>query len=302
MWLPENQMTSRVLITGGSGFLGRALIKHLKINSQDDIYTLSRSEGDNKHFQCSLLDEWKLKECLNICQPDVVYHLAACPLVRPDEKNPNQILQDNIIGTFNLIHNLKFCPRVVFSSSITVYGDFSKGKPPNWTTRENPISVYAATKLACENIINVYTSQGKIDGTSIRIPALVGLNSTHGLIHDLIRKLTSTSEFLELFGDEPGTEKPFCCVDEIAQIFHLCAVKHYDYGRLFLAGTTTTATVEQAAVAVMRGLGIYKRIKWLGKQSVWLGDNPLVCMTPDVSCKISSYDAIYKTAEEFRKL
>ncbi len=294
-------MTSRVLVTGGNGFLGSALVKYLKNISENDVYTLSRGEGDNKHFQCSLLEEWKLKECLNICQPDIIYHCASNPNVRPDINNPNQILMDNVIGTFNLIHNLKFCPRVVFSSSITVYGEFSKGSPPNWTTRENPISVYAATKLACENLINVYTSQGKIDGTSVRIPALVGVNSTHGLIHDLIRKLTSSSEKLELFGDEPGTEKPFCDVNEIAEILYLCAIKHYDYGQILLAGTPTTATVKQAAEAVMKGLGVYKRIHWLGKQATWSGDNPLVCMSPDVSCKISSYEAILNTAKEFKK-
>ncbi len=292
-------MASKVLVTGGSGFLGKSVLSHLLNHSEDEIYTLSRSRFDYpKHIQCNLLDYKELRGIIEDLQPQKVYHLSGNALAKPNEDNPSEILYDNIVGTNNLLDLLPRGCRVVFSSSATVYGQFSKDRPKTWDSRPHPISIYATTKLACENLIHVYNHQGRIKGTSVRIPALVGRNPTHGVLKDIIRKLESDSPTLDLIGNAPGTIKPFCHIDDVAKIlFNICEDK-YELGETVLIGRKDSISVLTIANIVMRYLK-KKEITWSGQ--TWAGDNLAIYIEPDIRPPISSEEAIEKTITEYAR-
>ena len=291
----------RVLITG-NGFLGKSLLSYLLKNTKDDIYTISRSASDYyQHISCDLLDVAVLNKTLDVIRPEVVYHTAGIALNKPDDDNPSFILRNNIEGTNNLLNGLKDCPRFVFASSVTVYGVFCCTYPPNWMSYTRPISLYATSKLACENLVRTYESQKRIDGTSIRIPALVGLNATHGLLKDIIAKVESDSPTLDLIGNEPGSVKPFQHVDEIAKIFYnVGSYKpgYEDIGLTCVVGNKDSITVKTVAELVMKQLGKNKEIKWSG--SLWSGDNPEIYLNPCFCPPSSSTEAILKVLKEYK--
>lgn len=290
-------MISKVLITGASGFLGRSLLGYLLNNSNDDIYTLSRGPFSySKHISCDLVDYHRLKGIIKDLEPDKIYHLSSNPLACPNDMNPSAIIYDNVIGTNNLLASISKKCRFIFSSSATVYGTFSKDRPKTWDSRPYPISIYASTKLACESLIHVYNNQNKIDGTSVRMPALVGRNPTHGVLKDIIRKVESNSLTLDLIGNCPGTIKPFCHIDDVAKIlFDICENK-YEYGETVLIGRRDSISVLEIANTVMRFLK-QKPITW--SNQTWPGDNLEIYIEPDICTPISSKEAIEKTMIEY---
>jgi UDP-glucose 4-epimerase len=290
-----------VLITGGNGFLGQSLFSYIIKNTKHDVYTLSRSKFDYiQHIQCDLLNEKSIRNILNDIQPELIFHLAGNPHVKPDENNPSGVLIENIESTHNLVYNLKNNPRLVFSSSCTVFGYYNKKTPPYYSSPTEPISLYAASKLACENILRVYAKQDKVRPTSIRIPALVGKNPTHGLVKDIIYKLKSNSKTLNLLGNSPGSIKPFCHVDEISQIFFNVGIDKNGFDELGLtciAGTSDSLSVLRIAEIIMQELKIKKEIEW-DVNGVWKGDNQEMYIIPCLKTHSNSEQAIRKAVRE----
>jgi UDP-glucose 4-epimerase len=93
------------------------------------------------------------------------------------------------------------CKKIVFASSSVVYGE-----PDSIPTSEKyspliPISLYGATKLACESLIAGYCHMFNMSGVATRLANVVGPKSTHGVIYDFITKLTGNPKRLDILGD-----------------------------------------------------------------------------------------------------
>ena len=278
----------KALITGANGFIGSSLITYLQdrgyalgcvirndnSNIQFDVVkedSLLHHVGD-RVFQGDLTDSKFVKYVYEDFKPNIVYHLAANPMVKKDENNPHQIIYDNILATQNMCEYAIGCPRFIFASSVVVYGN--KDHRVNENDYCSPTSLYAVSKLAGEGIINAYNEEGKINGVSLRLCATVGNRLTHGIIYDFIRKVQSDSEHLECFGDAPGSTKPFCHIDDVCKAMHLIS-------RLLNQGTYNVVpydeiNVEKVARTVMKALEIIKPIKFLGEKTVWKGDNKVI--------------------------
>jgi UDP-glucose 4-epimerase len=284
-------MATKVLVTGSTGFIGQNLTRQLARDGYEVHGTRRRFSllgkgnipGVEMH-SLDLHDYDKVRHLLENLRPDVIFHLAANPIVKDDEACPTQISYDNVLATHNL---LAFAPngcRFIFASSVTVYGKTLD--IPGLTVSEDceqyPTSVYAATKIASEALVNAYTNLGKVDGVNLRLIANVGPHSTHGLVHDIIRKLRSDSEHLNLLGSYPGSCKPFIHVDDTVSAMFWAAFSGmakigdaYNITSLRNSGQSSLR-VDQVAQIVMNELGIYKELSWGGNLSNWRGDNPAV--------------------------
>ncbi len=297
---------ARILVTGGNGFLGQSLLSLLLKETQHDVYTISRSEFNYfQHFRCDLLNVDDLMQVLLRVKPEIIFHLAANPNAKPDKNNPSAIIRDNIEGTNNLIvysQDICECPRFIHASSVTVYGHYNKKDPPYWMTCPEPISVYATTKLACDSLVTTYTKQGLIKGTSIRIPALTGVNATHGLVKDLIAKISSSSEKIEVYGNSPGSIKPFIDVDECAKWFYNIATdEKFDVGLKCILGTKDSLSVLEIVKIIMDELGVKKNIVW-NPNLTWKGDNPEIYIQPCYQTRLNSEQSIRKTVREYKAM
>jgi UDP-glucose 4-epimerase len=169
------------LVTGGAGFIGSSLVNRLMQSKKGRVIVFDNlSKGrhdyskwsDNSSFkfiQADMLDTISLKEAVNDC--NIVFHLAANPDVRQATTNTKIDYEQNLLATYNLLEAMRSssnCKKIIFTSSSTVYGE-----PEIMPTSEKyspliPISLYGATKLACEAMISAYCHMFNISGIVLR--------------------------------------------------------------------------------------------------------------------------------------
>jgi UDP-glucose 4-epimerase len=128
-------------------------------------------------------------------------------------------------------------------------------------------SIYAASKIAGENLCYSYREYRNIQPIIVRLGATIGAGLTHGLIYDIIRKLKTNNE-LELLGNEPGSCKPFTYINDVLGGIHTAINTNISLCNLCNQNPITVKTV---AETVMDTLNIHKKIVW--NDANWAGDN-----------------------------
>lgn len=260
-----------VLITGSTGFIGGHLAKALP-----NVLNVKRF---------NLLSYVDTAHTIKETKPDYIIHCAANPNTNIDIQKslPNIHMTVNLIDAVKVL-NLN--TKLIFLSSVTVA---PKGE-------ENPNSNYAISKLACEKYI-----QSNLDNYFIiRLGAVVGTNASHGVVPDLVRKLKSDSDKLELFGDYPGTVKPYLHITSLIKyIQNLIEVGCLN--RVVSMTGPNSIDINNVANAVMEGVKIYKEKKWLGDKMIWKGDDRF--LLANISCSEDfvlhdSYTAVKLAAQE----
>ena len=167
----------RILITGITGFVGSHMADYLLKNVPDvKIFATRRwrSKEDNiKHLfgneqvileECDLLDRGSLARIIHISKPDLVYHFAAQSFPESSFLTPVSTLTTNIIGTTNLLEELRlakernYCnPTIVSVSSSEVYGNPTEDEIP--ITETNPIRAanpYSISKVGHDLMSQYY--------------------------------------------------------------------------------------------------------------------------------------------------
>jgi GDP-4-dehydro-6-deoxy-D-mannose reductase len=134
----------RAYLTGGTGFVGAWLLRHLA--DSGDTATAPGPEVD-------VTDPALLAADLQAARADVVYHLAALTHVGHSWNDPSETFRVNAMGTLNLLEAAAHCevpPVVVLVSSAEVYGPASDGAPLDEQAELRPVTPYAASKVAAE--------------------------------------------------------------------------------------------------------------------------------------------------------
>ncbi|HEY1727939.1 MAG TPA: GDP-mannose 4,6-dehydratase [Candidatus Baltobacteraceae bacterium] len=144
----------RVLVTGGSGFVGRRLVAALRERG-DDVISAAPSHGDDQHLPLDLTDAENVRAVVEMVQPEVVYHLAAQSFVPVSIEDPVTTYRVNVDGTAYLLEALReLKPRLLFVSSAEVYGRRSQEDMPlRETLPPRPTNPYAASKAAGEALV-----------------------------------------------------------------------------------------------------------------------------------------------------
>ena len=210
-----NARSLRILVTGGAGFIGSSLLPlllneghHVTVIDHFSVNKMQKLEHcysfDNFEFiELDLLEANELKEIVK--KYDLVYHLAANVEVREGHLNTDIDFLNNIVATRNVPESMRLsdrCKKIIFTSSSVVYGEY-----PTMPTTEDygplkPISLYGASKLACEALISGYVGTFGIEAVIFRLANVIGPNSGHGVISDFFRKLKeSNGKYLEILGD-----------------------------------------------------------------------------------------------------
>lgn len=171
-----------ILVTGGSGFIGSALIRYVidstdhivinldKLSSVCDPYALiSVQENPRYHFEkMDICDAAKVKRAFLKYQPDLVVHLAAESHVDRSIQGPADFIQSNIIGTYTLLevareywHSLNADRKETFRfhhvSTDEVFGDLENtGRLFNEETRYAPSSPYSASKASADHLVRAW--------------------------------------------------------------------------------------------------------------------------------------------------
>ena len=167
-------MQSKMLVTGGAGFMGSAFIRHLftkpgftgKIVNLDlltyagNLDNLKRAEGDARYsfVKGDIGDEALLKKLFEEEEFDLVVHFAAETHVDRSIAHPKRFLETNILGTANLLEMLRLFPGVHFHhiSTDEVYGSLGQEGLFLETSRYLPNSPYSASKAGADHLVRSY--------------------------------------------------------------------------------------------------------------------------------------------------
>ncbi len=225
------------LITGGAGFIGSSLIDQLfkedpnkaiiNIDNFDTFYSKKIKQVNISHhfhypnYQCleiDINDAEALNEALNELEIDCIVHLAAKAGVRPSIQDPGSYFQTNVMGTLNLLELAKHknVKKFVFASSSSVYG-----KNPNVPWQEDdlnlePISPYAASKIAAEKVCQTYAYLYGLDITALRFFTVYGPKQRPDLAIHKFFNLGINNQPIPFFGDG-STRRDYTYVADIVQ-------------------------------------------------------------------------------------
>jgi len=146
---------NRVLVTGGTGFVGKYLVSLLNDTGKFEIFLL---ESD-------IRDKDKLSKQIVSVEPNYVFHLAAQAFVPKAMEDPWETEETNVKGTLNLLENLHRLSKpvkMVYVSTADVYGrqNFSS-LPFNENLIPNPLNPYSGSKLAAESYCRQYAAYDK---------------------------------------------------------------------------------------------------------------------------------------------
>lgn len=170
----------KIIVTGGSGFLGTHMIRALQIAGHEikniDIRP-SRDTNVNTVI-ANILDLKKMKQ--EIRDADCVFHFAGLIEAGESVKFPQKFVDTNITGTVNVLEAMRLngVKTIIFSSSAAVYGE-PQNIPIKEDDRTIPINPYGMTKLAMEGLISSYVLAHKMTGVALRYFNLYGPEEHH---------------------------------------------------------------------------------------------------------------------------
>ncbi len=182
-----------VLITGAAGFIGFFLSKRLLeknynvigIDNLNDYYDVSLKNSrldilkEFKNFKfnlCDISDKDKVQSIFKNNEIDVVVNLAAQAGVRHSIEKPDDYIESNIVGFFNILEacrNNKIS-HLLYASSSSVYGMNKKVPFSTEDFVDNPVSLYAATKKSNELMAFSYSHLYRIPATGLRFFTVYG--------------------------------------------------------------------------------------------------------------------------------
>ncbi|MCI0497602.1 MAG: NAD-dependent epimerase/dehydratase family protein [Thermoplasmata archaeon] len=272
-----------VLVTGGAGFIGSHLVDRLVADGHD-VSVIDNMSGGSLEFikghigtidlaNADITTETDLENYME--GVEAVFHLAADPDVRGGFDRPAHQLDQNLIGTFNVLEASArsgvrtFC----FTSTSTVYGNATVVPTPEDYGPLLPISVYGATKLACEGLISAYADNYGIDAPLFRFANVVGPRSTHGVIFDFVHKLRRNPADLEILGDGSQRKSYFYIDDCVEAMVHGWRVaKGAEAFNIGSADTIDVTRLADIVVDVMGLRNVWYRYTGGVRGAGWKGD------------------------------
>jgi len=276
---------SKVVITGGAGFIGShladVLVEEANVVAVDHLKAGKRSNLDRAiKSGATLRKQDLLRGDLGpiFRGADVVYHFAANPDVRLGPEGTKPLIDENIIATHRVLEACRAAkvPKVVFTSTSTIYGEASVVPTPEDYAPVEPISIYGATKLADEALLSAYAHTFGVQAVIFRMANVVGGRSGHGVVVDLVRKLARDPKHLEILGSDPGTAKSYVHIDDVIAGISTGVRAADEPVSVYNLGSDDAITVRFLADAICDELGLagveYQWTGGAGGGRGWAGD------------------------------
>jgi UDP-glucose 4-epimerase len=276
-----------ILVTGCAGFIGSTLVDRFLADGHSVVGIDDFSTGQRQFVRDALeLPTFRLVEgdlldaaVLDRAMPeaDLVVHLAANADVRFGPDHPKKDLEQNTVVTFEVLdamrrHGVK---RIAFASTGSVYGEPAVFPTPEDAPFPQQTSLYGASKLACEALIQAFAESFGFQGYIFRFVSILGERYTHGHVVDFVRALHEHPDWLHVLGNGRQRKSYLYVQDCIDAILH--ALTHAT-GRvnIFNLGTDEFCQVNDSIGWITEALGVTPRLSYEGGERGWIGDNPFI--------------------------
>lgn len=252
----------RVLVTGGTGFIGSYVVRQL-LNSGADVHALDNGFTGSAELvpeavtihNVDIRNADDVTRTLRDVDPGVLVHLAAIHFIPYCNENPEEAFDVNTIGTRNVLEaargldNLK---RVVNTSTAAVY----EPAPGPHVEDEGigPTDIYGRTKLVAEDEAQLFNSETNIPTASARLFNTYGTRETNShLIPAILDQIEDGSRAVELGNLSPARD--FVHASDVANAIVTLATEFNGEYRAYNVGTGTEHTVREVVEAVSDALG-----------------------------------------------
>jgi threonine 3-dehydrogenase len=175
----------KILITGGTGFIGREVVRLLLERGADEIAIFHHSPDSPRRLKdIAAKIEWiqgdigevtHVMSAVEKARPDSIYHMSAM-LSLPSDADPASAIQSNAMGTFYVLEAARLfnVKQVMFASSIGTYGYDISTPVIDDTTLQRPVLLYGATKVFGEHLGLFYRRKYGLDFRGIRYQQIIG--------------------------------------------------------------------------------------------------------------------------------
>lgn len=244
----------RALVTGGSGFVGRHLVDAL-VARGDEVVVWDEVDPVRRDVM------WTRR----FVRTDVVYHFAANASVRNTAGAPVHDWRANVLLTSRLLEEMRgrHKYRIVFASSSAVYGNTTVLPTPEDAPMPVQTSLYGASKLAAEALLQGYAETYGFNVTILRFVPMLGEGYHRGHVFDFYQKLRTDPRRIEILGDGQQ-RKAYVYVKDAVQAALLAGEGVYNVGGAQLV------SVDESLDVICDELGVRPERTYTG--SSWAGD------------------------------
>ncbi|MEI9987540.1 MAG: SDR family NAD(P)-dependent oxidoreductase [Aliidongia sp.] len=275
------------VVTGAAGFIGSNLVDRLladgwRVTGYDNLSTglteflvPARDKAGFTFVEGDLLDRATLERA--VAGADMVFHLAANADVRHGTERPERDLEQNTIGTFNVLEAMRKggVKRIAFSSTGSIYGEHHVVPTPEDAPFPIQTSLYGASKLAGEGLIQAYCEGFGMSAVIFRFVSVLGERYTHGHVFDFCRKLFVDPTTLPVLGNGKQRKSYMYVADCVAAVL-LAAESSADKVGIFNLGIDGSIEVRQSIGWIADELVVTPELVFAGGERGWIGDSPLI--------------------------
>lgn len=277
----------KAFVTGAAGFIGSNLVDRLLARGDEVVGFDNFSTGQPEFLASALrspnfrLERGDLFDTEALARAlsgsDFVFHLAANADVRFGTQHPRRDLEQNTIGTANVLEAMRLsgARRVAFASTGSVYGEPSIFPTPEDAPFPVQTSLYGASKIAAEALISAYCEGFGFQAWIFRFVSILGERYTHGHVFDFYRQLLEHPEYLDVLGNGRQRKSYLYvqdCLDAMLTAIEACG----DKIRIFNLGVDEYCEVNDSIRWISEYLGVSPRLRYAGGERGWVGDSPCI--------------------------
>ena len=284
----------KALVTGASGFIGSHVVDELLSRDFEVVGLDNFSTGIERFLKVAatkpkfrlisgdILDLDLL--CRTMDGVDVVYHLAANADIRDGILNTRVDLDQNIVGTYNVLEAMRRSPsarRICFASSAAALGEPTEFPTPENLETPKQTSLYGASKMAGEGLVSAFANAFGIESYCFRFVSLLGPRYPHGHVFDFVKKLRVDSRQLHVLGDG-SAEKSYLHITDCLSALMLVVEDKRPAARkphpveIFHLGVNEYIRVADSAKLIAKSLDVEPEFLFGRGKRGWVGDNPFV--------------------------